>query len=410
MQSPEFSGKSRISVTGKRGKDQILALLSALSSLFEKGFTIEFDALFGQMSYTFLKTDIPRYPFQRLHNYPSYIPSRNFPLGAISPQHTNQKVVESEAPPFVVDQALCDFLDLHRIEGRRVLPGAAMVDFFARAAKSKSVKNIRFQAPLVLETPTTQARAEIDKNGSYKLVQQDAAKTSICSGTLADKPLDHSPKNLTKEPEMIPLHMMSKTQVYECFKNVQFGEPFRTVQEVRIWEDHADADIRIQPTSNTEHDRIRKIDACLHSFAPIASRVAPEADHNAGAFLPASAEDFTLHVDDLPYNFTCRYYLPLEVGRGGRSLASSFDVFSEAGALLISCRKYLVAWVPRGVVHKEQKETSVDNGGAVSKKLSVDEMTKTLVDVLRVALELQPSEKLGMFFMCCFIAFLTLCQ
>ncbi|KAF4622433.1 hypothetical protein D9613_009459 [Agrocybe pediades] len=398
MQAPEFSKKPRIAMTGKRGKDQILAFLSALSSLFEKGFTVEFDALFSQMSYKFLKTDIPTYPFQRLYNYPSFIPSRSSPLGALAaPQQTVQKVsAKQDAPPFVVDQTLCDFLDLHRIEGRRVLPGAAMVDFFARAAKSKSVKNIRFQAPLVLETPETQVRAEIDEHGSYKLVQQDAAKTAICSGTIADQPAQHSTKDLTKEPEVIPLYMMSKAQVYECFKNVQFGEPFRTVEEVRIWADHADADIRIQPTQNAEHDRIRKIDACLHSFAPITCRVAPEVDDTAGAYLPASAEDFTLHTDDLPYNFTCRYYLPLEVGRGGRSLASSFDVFSESGALLISCRKYLVAWVPRGVVHKEQKETSAASGNSATGKLSVEEITKALVDVLRVALELQVNEKLDL--------------
>jgi len=356
MQSPEFSGKTRLAFTGKRGKDQIVAMLTAFSSLFEKGFTMDFQELYGQTSHKFVMTDVPTYPFQRLHNYPAYIPTRAEFIG-IAPQRPEPK---SWAPAFVVDQALCDFLDLHRIEGRRVLPGAAMVDFFARAAPSKTVKNIRFQIPLVLETPKTQVRAETDGSGAYKLVLQEDANTQICSGFISDKPTPYSPKKLDKEPEMVPLQMMSKEQIYECFKNVQFGEPFRTVQEVRIWADHAAGDVKITTTGNADHDRIRKLDACLHMFGAVTARVAPKMDESAGAYLPASIEDFVLHTDDLPYSFTCRYHLPLEVGRNARVLSASFDVISETGALLVSCRKYSVAWVPRGVVHKEQKSETAN--------------------------------------------------
>jgi hypothetical protein len=80
--------------------------------------------------------------------------------------------------------------------------------------------------------------------------------------------------------------MMSKAEIYECFKNVKFGEPFRTVQEVRIWSDHADADIKMSVTENPAHDCIRKLDACLHMFGAIASRLALEVDDSEGAFLP----------------------------------------------------------------------------------------------------------------------------
>jgi hypothetical protein len=48
IQTPEFSEKSRLALTGKRGKNQIVALLSALSSKFEKGFSVEFSELFSQ--------------------------------------------------------------------------------------------------------------------------------------------------------------------------------------------------------------------------------------------------------------------------------------------------------------------------------------------------------------------------
>lgn len=359
MQTPEFSNKARLAFTGKKGKDQIVAMLAALSSLFEKGFNVDFEALFNQMPYKFAMTDVPTYPFQRLYNYPAYICSRSTTVASIL-NHVETSQQKAPTPRFVVDQPLCDFLDLHRIEGRRVLPGAAMVDFFARAAGTKSIKSIKFHTPLVLETPETQVRAEIDEQGAYKLVQEDGADTFICSGTISDKPGSSLGKKVVKEPEMVPLQMMSKPQIYECFKNVQFGEPFRTVQGVRIWADHADADIKLEATANPAHDRIRKLDACLHLFGAISSRLAPPMDDSAGAYLPASLEDFTLHTDEIPYNFTCRYYLPLDIGRNARVLSSCFEVFSDAGVLLVSCRKYSVAWVPRGVVHKEQKSQAAD--------------------------------------------------
>ena len=59
-------------------------------------------------------TDIPTYPFQ--HNNPAFIANRRqllgFGLAVESPK--------GPTPQFVINQAIYDFLDLHRIEGRRV--------------------------------------------------------------------------------------------------------------------------------------------------------------------------------------------------------------------------------------------------------------------------------------------------
>ncbi len=94
-------------------------------------------------------------------------------------------------------------------------------------------------------------------------------------------------------------------------------------------------------------------------------------DDTNGAYLPTSLEDFRLHSNDLPYNFLCRYYLPLEIGRGGRFLSASFEVFSITGELLVSCKRYSVACVPSGIVHKEkvnatyEKESWFHNGWTV---------------------------------------------
>ena len=100
-------------------------------------------------------------------------------------------------------------------------------------------------------------------------------------------------KKLEKDPG--PSQVMSKAEVYECFRSVKFGGPFRSVQEVRIWSDHADAHIEVSVTENPAHDRIPKLDACLHTFGAIASRVTPEVDEPEGAFLVP-----TIHIHPQP--------------------------------------------------------------------------------------------------------------
>jgi len=169
MQTPEFSGKTRLAFTGKRGKDQIVAMLAALSGLFEKGFNLDFDALHNQMSYKLTMIVIPTYPFQRVHNYPAFVANRHHLLGFGPAAEANR----TPALPFVINQALYDLLDLHRIEGRRVLPGAAMVNFFARAAGSKSLKGFRFRfhVPLVLEAHDLKVQVDIDeKDFFYRMI------------------------------------------------------------------------------------------------------------------------------------------------------------------------------------------------------------------------------------------------
>jgi hypothetical protein len=225
-----------------------------------------------------------------------------------------------------------------------------MVGFFARSADTKSLRSFRFHVPLVLETSDLDVRAEIDEKGFCQLLLQD--DTKICTGNVGEVSI---PSTLRRKiaDTISPIQIMSKAEIYGCLKNVQFGELFRAVQEVKFWETHAEGEVKVESTSNPSHDRIRKIDACLHMFATLSSRLAPPMDEDKEAYLPTSLEDFTLHTDDVPYRFICRYYLPLEIGRGARTLSASFEVFSDTGELLVSCKKYSVAWVPRGVVHKE---------------------------------------------------------
>lgn len=91
------------------------------------------------------------------------------------------------------------------------------------------------------------------------------------------------------------------------------------------------------------HDRIRKLDSCLRMCGALAFQEVPQSRDADGAFLPTALEDFTLHSDELPTFFICRYYLPLDISRNFHVISAAFDVFSLAGVLLVSCGKCSVA-------------------------------------------------------------------
>jgi len=77
----------------------------------------------------------------------------------------------------------------------------------------------------------------------------------------------------------------------------------------------------------------------------------------------------------------------------GRTLSASFEVFTETGELLLSCKRYSVAWVPHGVVHASSSSSTVPLSTKKC-KLSPEEANKLIVNMLRAAMELQDTERL----------------
>lgn len=65
-----------LATSSKQGRDQDLALLHAISQMFEAGFMPNFQELYGQRNRHCMKVKIPSYPWQRQRHYPSVIPSR----------------------------------------------------------------------------------------------------------------------------------------------------------------------------------------------------------------------------------------------------------------------------------------------------------------------------------------------
>jgi len=337
----------------KPSNDQNRAFLRAISLLFESGVTPNFEKLFSRSPLRLTKIAIPTYPFQRQRHYPDSIPSRTrkspAPLTFKAPLQIPNLSVQ-----FEVNQALYDLLSDHQVEGRRVAPGASLVDFYAKRSASRSIKSITFHSPLVLESPHLEVTGEIDAEGRFFLYDGYSKTNQVCSGILATHPTFSTKIVDNGRP---PERTITKAEVYECFKSVQFGPSFRNIQELRSWSTHADAFITVHSTSFPTHDRMRKIDCCLHAFGAIVQEKVPQLRDLNGTFLPSFLDDFTLHSDDLPESFICRYHLPLDVTRNYHVMSLAFDVLSLSGDLLISCGKYAVAWIPAGVVIQDKEQT-----------------------------------------------------
>lgn len=338
FQNEPLSTKQSFSIVTKRGKCQATALLTTLAQLFRSGLELDFIRLFDA-PFGCAKISLPTYPFQRIHNYPTYRPSRNRALPTPSPSDDSKEVKIA----FVVDHTLCDTLNDHRIDGQRIVPGAVFADFFATAVSSKSLNELRFHRPLVAEHPDDNVFGEI-KGNDFVLWQ---GTTKVCSGKISAQPPPSVPQ--WTDDERLPLRIVKKSAVYECFKNVQFGSSFRNIHEIKVWDDHADAIVSVASTGNEVQDRVRKLDACMHMFGAVAGITLPELTAMDGAFLPSSLQKFHLHSDSLPSTFLVRYKLPVAIGRNSQVLTVSMAVFSLTGQALFSCEKYSVAFLPSGV-------------------------------------------------------------
>ena len=307
-------------------------------------------------------TSLPTYPFQRQRYYPASIPSRNLtsfssPLPPVSQNNNSTSTIR-----FHVDQSLCDLLLGHKIEGHRVAPGASLVDFFANLCPAKSVKTIKFNAPLVLDDPEkSHVFAEFTSDHHFVMYDNNSKTNMVCSGiTAPTAPQSYSKRQLINlDLGEQPNQVLTKDEVYKRFTSVEFGSAFRNIQEYRSWSSHVDCIITVEPTEHPVHDRIRKLDSCLHMFGVITFQELPQSRDLDGVFLPTALEDFTLHSDDLPTSFICRYYFPLDFSRNFHVASVAFDVFSLSGVLLVSCRKYSVAWIPAGIaIQDKQHHTS----------------------------------------------------
>lgn len=352
LQSLEHS-KIALATSTKAIGDQNRAFLISIAHLFEYGVTPDLSRVFSKLLDA-TKIQVPTYPFQRQRHYPTYIPSRSKP--GIQSNITHGLSVTKDVQ-FPINPHLYDLLEHHKIEGRRVVPGATLVDFFAGLSHTRSVKKITFNAPLVLESPEVIAISDFDGDVHFSLRKVDATSSKICSGTLATASNLLGPPRIPSEHHTSP-HVMDTDAVYSHFRSVDFGLPFRNIQEIRFYPSHADAIISIEFARTPADDRTRKLDSCFHMFGAIAIDQLPQIRKHEGAFLPAALEDFTLHSQSIPDTFICRYRLPVDTARNYQVASSSFEVLSLSGELILSCRKYTVAWIPTGLVVQDKETPS----------------------------------------------------
>ncbi|KAF9557920.1 ketoacyl-synt-domain-containing protein [Agrocybe pediades] len=350
-----------VALTTKQSKDQSAAFMRAMGTLFERGVIIDFEKLFPHNTAQYRKVHLPTYPYQRRRYYPDYIPSRNLVNNTSLPSE-QQPLSKNRKVHFAADRDLYDMLTDHQIEGHRVVPGAALVDFFAHQNPSRTIKSITFHSPLALQTPVNQIFGEIRVDRRFYLNDANSAgDRQVCSGVFGVTEEVDTQGALARALDITspPAHVKNGAEVYKQFRNVQFGPSFRNIQMIRTWPTHADILITVNSSTHPHLDRIRKIDCCLHAMGGIIEREVPQTKDMDGAFLPNSLEHYTIHDESLPDSFICRYYLPFTSSRNYHVMSVAFDVLSLTGEKLMSCKKYSVAWVPAGTAISNTESTSI---------------------------------------------------
>lgn len=369
-----------LATSTKKGKDQHKALLEAVAVLFENNVALNFSKLFGERASRYSMTNVPTYPFQRQHHYPATLPSRNAGTAIQAAPR------EASVDRFPVDQPLCDLLNDHRIHGVPVLPAAGLADFVSRQSPSRSIEIIRFHKGLFLEDPSTIVPAKFEASGQFTIHHGESRQEidKISSGTFGRS--SDVPKLAQYSASGDPIRILNHEQVYEPFTRIHFGPSFRNIQELRMWDDHADAVVVAEPGARPEHDQMRALEPCLHMFGAVNQffEALPQQAGMQGAFLPVSLEGYSVYVDKFPPSFICRYCLPVDVDKDSHILSVSFEIISPAGELMASCRKYSVSWV-------SIEGSSVREKGQVSK----EDAEKIVVASLRQVLELKSNEELG---------------
>ncbi|KAJ7040667.1 hypothetical protein C8F04DRAFT_1391530 [Mycena alexandri] len=332
LQSNDLSESTLLSSSAKKGKDQELAFLTAIASLVEFGMNPDFTRLLGT---GIPKTNLPTYPFQRQRHYPNSIPSRS--------TGSSVQVNTFTTPSLVVDESLFEVLKDHRINGDIVLPGAGMVEFFARS-KPKHPLDIRFHQPWVLQSAGKFGKVNLEPGGVFSLHAGDTGD-KLCSGAFSS--------DAAKTPSIIPTAgpataTLSRDEVYSAFVNVQFGPLFQNIASIQRFDEHIDGLLEVKPSSNPLNDKIRALDACIHMFGACTDTL-DDPSFASGAFLPMALEGFSMRVDALPSSFLCRYRLPFLHERNNRVISTAFEVLSHSGELLASCMKYSVTWIDMNI-------------------------------------------------------------
>ncbi|KAJ7127893.1 hypothetical protein C8R44DRAFT_616608 [Mycena epipterygia] len=338
LQSNNIPDNALLSSSAKKGKDQELAFLAAIASLTEYGLNPDFIALFGT---AIRKTSIPTYPFQRQRHYPTTIPSRSAFSSTVA-------VAVPSNPPFIVDEGLYEVLNDHRIQGQIVLPGAAMVDTFARSHPKRSL-DIHFHRPLVVQSAGHICKVELNSAGVFALYDGERGD-KLCSGKLS--PMAAAPPSMLLTPASgPPTTVLTGDDVYRPFVHIQFGPLFRNIVSIQSWDNYTDGLIVVEPSADPENDRVRALDACIHMMGAC-QHVSPSVQHvfQTGAFLPMALEGYTAYTDVLPSSFICRYHLPIVTERNDHVAWTAFEIISHSGDLLAYCAKYSVAWVDMGII------------------------------------------------------------
>ncbi len=317
----------------RKGQDDTKTLLSAVGSLFERGFNVDWKGFDAGRSHAFVS--LPTYPFQRQRHWaPDAAGSADAPadrMAAASDADPAGRRVVAATDDAIYEQAISDACPAwaadHRVFDRVVFPGAGSLAIAIAAAaarfdsKAVAVESMTLKAPLSLETELQRADSkkpdskrlvqivlspEDDRRAAFRLVSQetgspDATWMLHATGTVSafDAAVRSAP------PHDLPATIMPRltreidveTFYAACHESgLDYGPAFRAIRRLGAGADEVLAELALDrsldPGGHAIHPAI--LDACLQSLGGLlADEVAP-----GHTFIPAGFEAVRIFARD----------------------------------------------------------------------------------------------------------------
>lgn len=312
----EHGSGARVLPSLRRGEDEGQVILGTLADLHVHGRTVHWPGVYPSGAYVAL----PSYPWQRERHW---FDSGDNP----TPRGARSAGVETGHPllgrrlPFPqpiwetsLDDRTAGYLDAHVVQGAVIFPGAGYLEMALAAGRELwgdepvRVEDVRFRQLLSLGSPRRavlqlhyhprDAAVEIhsnqaDDNGSWSL---HATARLVRDEAIGTEPLDlQALQARYNEPFSVATH-------YGFFerRGYDFGEAFRSLQEIWLGDDGALARVAFPPGVDIPADGHRThpalLDGALQLFGAVSARTA-NGGHGEETFFPVSVRRVTFRHD-----------------------------------------------------------------------------------------------------------------
>lgn len=369
----------------RKGQDDTKTLLSAVGSLFERGFNVDWKGFDAGRSHAFVS--LPTYPFQRQRHWapdaagPADAPAEGTATPASDAHPAGRRVVAA-TDDAIYEQAISAARPAwaadHKVFGRVVFPGAGSLAIAVAAAAERfdttsvAVESMTLKAPLSLETDSQLADSkqgdskrlvqivlspEDDRRAAFRLVSQEAgspgaswmlhATGTVCGFDAADRAAAASHDLPAAIMSRLTREIDVETFYAACHESgLDYGPAFRAIRRLGAGADEVLAELAVDrsldPGGHTIHPAI--LDACLQSLGGLlADEVAP-----GHTFIPAGFDAVRIFARGPVRGGICHGRITRRVKKPLAVVAADIVLFDGDGQVLAELDGVRLLAVSRG--------------------------------------------------------------